>query len=160
MACFRPVPGWYGKELTANGKRPIVFRAADAYWDRPLPVPCGKCIGCQLEKARQWALRCMHEAAMHERNCFLTLTYDGENLPAGGSLVPEHFVLFMKRLRERYGEGIRFFHCGEYGERLSRPHHHCLLFNHDFDDKVPLIGKDGLAKSKELSRLWPFDFVS
>ena len=34
----------------------------------------------------------------------------------------------MKRLRKRCGDGIRFFHCGEYGEEFSRPHYHAILF--------------------------------
>jgi len=104
----------------------------------------------------------MHEASLHERNCFITLTYDDAHLPVGGSLVPEHFVLFMKRLRFKYGDGIRFFHCGEYGERLGRPHHHCLLFNHDFSDKVVLRGSgvSQLFSSVELDGLWPYGFSS
>ena len=40
-----------------------------------LQVPCGQCMACRLERARQWAVRCVHEAQMHKDNCFLTLTY-------------------------------------------------------------------------------------
>jgi hypothetical protein len=104
----------------------------------------------------------MHESSLYERNCFVTLTYSDEFCPDG--LVPEHFVLFMKRLRFKYGPGIRFFHCGEYGDKNGRPHHHSLLFNHDFGDKRELsgvgAGKDKLYSSGELSDLWPFGFAS
>lgn len=162
MPCYHPIPGWYAKRRNESGKRSIVFEFQEAYKDRQISVPCGRCIGCRLEKSRQWATRCMHEASLYERNCFVTLTYNDENLPVNG-LVPEHFVLFMKRLRKRYGDGIRFFHCGEYGEKLGRPHHHTLLFNHDFDDKRVFHGgrsEHKLYESAELSRLWPYGFCS
>lgn len=97
---------------------------------------------------------------MYEENCFVTLTYSPEHIPEGGSLDPRRFVLFMKRLRKRYGEGIRFFHCGEYGEQLARPHHHALLFNHDFGDRVPFSRRGGVQvdTSLELEALWPYGF--
>ncbi|WNK12556.1 MAG: replication initiator protein [Microvirus sp.] len=164
MPCYHPLPGWYAKERNeGTGKRGIVFNLAAGFKDRPVSVPCGKCIGCQLERARQWAMRCVHEASLYEHNCFVTLTYDDAHLPAGGTLVPEHFVNFMKRLRFQFGPGIRFFHCGEYGSKLERPHHHALLFNFDFDDKRRLLvgsGKDALYESASLGRLWPHGFTS
>lgn len=163
MPCYHPLVGWYAQERTKNGKRPVTFRFNEAYKDRPLPVPCGKCVGCKLEKARQWAMRCMHEASMWEDNVFLTLTYDEEHLPKDGSLCPEHMVKFLKRLRRRYVHQIRFFQCGEYGDRLQRPHHHVILFNHDFDDKRLLRGsgdKGRLYQSRELSELWPYGMHS
>jgi len=64
----------------------------------------------------------------------------------------------MKRLRFRFGTGIRFFHCGEYGEEFARPHYHACLFNHDFTDKV--LWKDErdvkLYTSETLNELWEF----
>lgn len=128
----------------------------------PVDVPCGRCVGCRLEKARIWAVRCMHEAMLHERNCFLTLTYSEENLPPGGSLRPRDMVLFLKRLRERVPQEIRFFQCGEYGEKLGRPHHHVLVFGYDFPDRVRLSGSgsETLWESELLSELWPFGFHS
>lgn len=71
----------------------------------------------------------------------------------------------MKKLRARYGEGIRFFQCGEYGERLERPHHHVLLFNHSFDDVVPIrrqgsSGRPVLFRSKSLEDLWGHGFAA
>lgn len=65
------------------------------------PLSCGQCRGCRLERSRQDAVRCMHEAKMWEWNSFITLTYDKENLPPGGTLVPRHLELFWKSLRER-----------------------------------------------------------
>lgn len=107
----------------------------------------------------------MHEAQMHDQNCFITLTYAPEYLPSDGSLHLEHFQKFMKRLRKRYGAGIRFFHCGEYGEENKRPHYHCILFGFDFPDKVlrrevfnPKTPGQYVPyyNSKSLEELWPF----
>ncbi|AXH73639.1 MAG: replication initiator protein [Microviridae sp.] len=164
MPCYHPLPAWYGKERNASGKRPLVFSLAEAFKDRPVSLPCGRCIGCRLEYARQWAVRCMHEASLWDSNRFVTLTYEESKLPKVGdvaTLRPRDMVLFLKRLRKRYGTGIRFFQCGEYGEELSRPHHHALLFNCSFSDER-LHSGSGEAKlyvSDELSKLWGHGFA-
>jgi hypothetical protein len=66
----------------------------------------------------------------------------------------------MKRLRKRYGPNIRYFHCGEYGEKNARPHYHACLFNFDFPDKILWKRTDvsGLYTSASLGRLWPYGF--
>lgn len=100
---------------------------------------------------------------MHPENAFITLTYDQAHLPANGSLVLEHFQNFMKRLRKRHEpKKIRFFHCGEYGEKYGRPHYHAIIFNHDFEDKTPwkIINENQIFISSELSELWPWGFSS
>ncbi|MEO5368178.1 MAG: hypothetical protein H7831_17865 [Magnetococcus sp. WYHC-3] len=160
MPCYSPLNGYKSRELTANGKRKIVFSPREGFYDLPVTISCGQCIGCRLEKSRQWAMRCVHEASMHENNCFITLTYDEKNLPKNKSLEVEHFQKFMKRLRFKFGEGIRFFHCGEYGERFGRPHYHAVLFNFDFKDKSLWKEERGvrLFVSEALSELWPFGF--
>lgn len=111
---------------------------------------------------------------MWEYNCFITLTFSDENLPADGSLNKQDFRNFMKRLRKAHrgkqaiGFGnrrrspIRYFHCGEYGTQLGRPHHHACIFNFDFEDKYLWSERDGvkLYRSPELERLWPFGFCT
>lgn len=122
-----------------------------------LELPCGQCIGCRLERSRQWAMRCMHEASLHESNAFITLTYDDANLPHAGSLNYRDFQLFMKRLRKVAGK-VTFYCGGEYGEELSRPHFHACIFGYDFPDKVYFKkASDGskLYTSKLLEKLWP-----
>jgi len=129
-----------------------------AYVDLKMTVSCGQCIGCRLERSRQWAVRCMHEASQHSENSFLTLTYRDLSLPEGGTLVKRDFQNFMKRLRKKYsGRKVRFFHCGEYGDSLGRPHYHALLFGLDFEDK--LLHKksnsgDDIFTSKILDSVW------
>ena len=93
---------------------------------RRLSLPCGRCVGCRLERSRQWAVRCMHEASMHMFNSFVTLTYDDNHLPEYNSLNYKHFQDFMKRLRKSHN-GVRFYMCGEYGEDFSRPHYHAIV---------------------------------
>lgn len=122
-------------------------------------VPCGNCLGCDLERSRQWAVRCMHEASLHDDNCFVTLTYDDEHIPAGGSLDPSAFPLFMRRVRKVVSD-VRYFYCGEYGENFSRPHYHALLFGWWPRDaeQCGSRGDHRVYRSAELSRLWPFGF--
>jgi len=124
-------------------------------------VPCGHCIGCRLERSRQWAVRCDHERQMSEHSAFITLTYRDCDLPFGDkepTLVPRDFTLFMKRLRKRYGNGVRFFACGEYGERTRRPHYHACIFGVDFADKVLHSTTDSgdLYSSDTLDDIWGY----
>ena len=128
-----------------------------------LELPCGQCIGCRLERSRQWAMRCLHEASLHERNAFITLTYDDSNLPPGGSLNYSDFQKFMKRLRKRIGGNVRFYCGGEYGENTIRPHYHACLFGYDFPDKVyykKTSSGEKIYTSKLLESLWPFGLSS
>ena len=91
MPCYHPISGYRSRHLNKSGKRSIVFDKKNGYIDMPITVKCGQCIGCRLEYSRQWAIRCLHEAQLHEDNCFITLTYDDENLPHNGSLTKPHF---------------------------------------------------------------------
>lgn len=161
MPCYHPLEGYRSKTVNPNtGKRSIVFSKHQGYVDQKVQVPCGQCIGCRLERSRQWAIRCVHEAQMHQNNCFITLTYSDENLPPNNSLVLEDFQKFMKRLRKKLGKGIRFFHCGEYGERFKRPHYHACLFGADFADKQVHASRNGhkYYVSETLQQLWPHGF--
>jgi hypothetical protein len=137
MACFHPLSAYRSTEKRTNGKSEIVFKTpARSHLYTSIMLPCGQCTGCRLERSRQWAIRCNHEASLHEENTFLTLTYDEEHLPPDGSINVEHFQKFMKRYRKHIApKKIRFFHCGEYGEKLLRPHYHAIIFGHDFPDK-------------------------
>lgn len=160
MPCFRPLKGYRARAVHPVTKRcGITFNARDGYIDQPVDIACGQCIGCRLERSRQWAIRCTHEASLYERNCFITLTFRDECLPVNGSLDVKLFQDFMKRLRFRFGNGIRFFHCGEYGEKFGRPHYHACLFNFDFSDKYPWRKTDAgsqVYRSESLEELWPF----
>lgn len=156
MGCYKPIEGWRRKEPERSGKFKITVNPANANTAYPMVVPCGKCIGCRLERSRQWAVRCVHESMMHKQNCFITLTYDNQHVPKSRSLNKKHFQDFMKRLRKKYGKGIRYFHCGEYGEKRKRPHYHACIFGFDFPDKREWTNK--LYRSESLEKLWPYGF--
>lgn len=155
MPCYHPLRAHQGPDgLVSFVERQHVQAVRD------LDLPCGRCIGCRLERSRQWAVRCMHEASLHELNCFVTLTYEVNPV----TLVYRDFQLFMKRLRKRFncydvtlGAYVpRFFMCGEYGDLHMRPHYHACLFGVDFPDRVRFSERDGipLFTSRMLSELW------
>jgi len=112
----------------------------------------------------------MHEMREYSQNCFITLTYDDENLPLDKSVHKSHLRKFIKNLRQnlqRDGktEKIRYFGCGEYGtdqdlnqsvNHLGRPHYHAIIFGHDFEDKTLHSSKRGndLYTSEYLSKVW------
>jgi len=99
----------------------------------------------------------MHEAQLHEENSFITLTYDDKKIPQYGSLNKAHMVKFMKDLRYQvHPKKIKFFQCGEYGDETQRPHHHAILFNHDFEDKNLYSKRDGIINysSEHLDSIW------
>lgn len=165
MPCYRPIKGWRSREVSHTGRRKIVFNQSQGYKDLEVMVPCGQCIGCKLDKSRQWAIRCVHESKTHVENCFITLTYDPEHLPDGNTLVKDDLTKFFKRLRERIkyeqpGREIRYFACGEYGEIGKRPHYHAIVFGYDFQDKefIGGSGQNKLYTSDMLSDLWKYGF--
>lgn len=127
------------------------------------PLACGKCIGCRLRRASDWAVRCMHEAQMWKENSFILLTYKD----APFSLDHKDFQDFMKRLRFHYRDRkpIRYFMCGEYGKPSKengftyRPHFHAIIFNWRPEDAVYFkLSESGhrLYRSVILEKLWPF----
>jgi hypothetical protein len=94
---------------------------------------CGRCLPCRITSARTWTARQVLEAheVGFENSAFLTLTYNEENLPKHGSLVKEHFTGFRHKVRDRFkgtGRKMRFFGCGEYGDKSERPHYHLSAF--------------------------------
>lgn len=156
MPCFGPLTA-YRPKAGASSRR-LVFDKRQSDNGIPLKIPCGQCIGCKLERSRQWALRCMHELRSHQDkgSTFLTLTYNEKHLPPG--LVLSDYQNFMKRLRDHTGPGLRFFGCGEYGEKFGRPHYHIILFNFRPPDALLLRrGQDyNLYTSKIIDALWPY----
>lgn len=178
MACFEPVRGFI--VAGPDGRRRVCFRGVPPPGAKSISVPCGYCIGCVLESARQWAVRILHEAKTHEDNSFITLTFDEANLPPDGSLSVKTAQKFLKRLRKRIAEvacecsttkcgrvscpsrKIRFFLAGEYGEKLGRPHYHAIVFGWSFPDKVYFKGTGELSlfTSPLLSQSWGFGFAS
>lgn len=163
MACYRPLNAWRSWRAVSvkTGKPSIFFKKqkvlAFPEKDREeLKLPCGRCDGCLLDRARSWAVRCVHEASLYDENCFITLTYNDEFCPKDG-LVKCDFQNFMKRFRKSIEpRKVRYYMCGEYGSNFGRPHFHACVFNFDFTDKVFWSERDGirLYRSPTLERLW------
>lgn len=150
------------RTLNASGKRSITFDRNKGYIDMPVTIPCGQCIGCRLEYSRQWAIRCVHEAQMHDENAFVTLTFAPEHLPKDRSIHKEDLQKFMRRLRKIiYPHKVRFFGCGEYGEKRGRPHYHVLIFGYGFPDKKlhGISHGNRLYVSPTLERAWPYGYA-
>lgn len=151
VTCFHPLRGWRHKDGKIRSDR----RGAVSL--TPTGYACGQCSGCRLEKSRQWSLRCVHEASLHAKNSFLTLTYDDEHVPTNRSLDVRHWQLFAKALRHEYGS-FRFYHCGEYGEQTHRLHLHALIFGLDFSDDRVLYRTTSkghnLYTSERLDSVW------
>ena len=106
----------------------------------------------------------MHEASLHEQNCFITLTYDNDHCPSDRSLNYGDFQRFMKRFRKKFkGSTIRFYMAGEYGEKFERPHFHACIFGFSFPDLTLWKRTPSGAliyRSKSLEDLWPFGYSS
>lgn len=169
MGCDFPIPAYRTEERGPSGKRLLTFsRAKSIGSGAKYELPCGKCMGCRLERSRQWAVRMMHEAQLHEFNAFLTLTYDEQNVPDDYGLQPKHLQDFIKRLRrhaEYYHEGLRlrFYAAGEYGDTLGRPHYHAAIFGYDFPDKTKLKTNQNnqpIYTSPTLTKLWGMGHAS
>lgn len=158
MPCYSPLKGFKPLSNLDGGR--LVFNTKKALNpDNPTIVPCGVCIGCRIDRSRDWAARCSHEAQMHKENCFITLTFSDENLPEDYSVHVRTLQLFLKKLRKSLPQKIRFFACGEYGDTTLRPHYHALLFGHDWDDKKlwrTTQSGQALYTSEKLTALWGY----
>jgi len=205
MPCTQPLHAYRSHQQTnLSGKPSILFKKPleQGHGYEEIDLPCGQCLSCRINRSRQWALRCIHEAQQWEHNCFITLTINDQNLSLKdkqcdkcpvykrndnqrceeGSLCKRDFQLFMKKLRKKFRGyervpntkryPIRYFHCGEYGSKLKRPHHHACVFNFQFPDRVLWRGAPSfrapqenegksqikLYRSKILEGLWPYGF--
>lgn len=121
---------------------------------------CGVCRDCRLYKAREWAIRCYHEAQLHTRTCFVDLTFKHEP----PTIRKKDLQLFFKRLRKSLpGRRIRYFAVGEYGEKFSRPHYHVCIFGWSPPDRY-FWNKSPkgtiLYRSPHLEKVWDAGHVT
>ncbi len=158
MMCLRPVKIFNPTlSLDRYDKTFDLDKLKAIYGDKLyINVPCGKCEACIERKSNEWATRIYHEWLMSDTAYFCTLTYAEEFLPINvvtmrsvdreeqfelPSLCKRDVQLFMKRLRKRLGNGLRFFLGGEYGEDDGRPHYHFVIFNYPkkYEDDLDMI---------------------
>lgn len=142
-------------------------------------IPCGRCIACRLNYSARWANRLCLELknVPDNKKWFLTLTYNDEHLHTTQGVDPEtgeiytsnklemrDVQLFLKRLRkdraEKFGhEKIRYFYCGEYGDRTQRAHYHMIIWNLELDEtKLQKFRKNEIGqqlwKCPEIEKYW------
>lgn len=135
--------------------------------NKPLVVPCGKCIECRSIRTDEWATRIILESRQHKQNCFISLTYNDDNLPKGKTLSKGDYQKFLKRLRIFLARSanikIRYFGCGEYGSEGGRPHYHFIIFGWCPSDLRYFFTDDNGCKiyqSKTLADIWGNGFVT
>lgn len=170
--------------IDEKGKKQIKFdsTAFDTGWyhgkyiteENRLPLPCGQCTSCRIQRSREWANRCMMELESHDSAYFVTLTYAPGNAPVPFdpetgeckdwfTLEKKDFQLFMKRLRKEFSnDKIRFFACGEYGDTTARPHYHAILYGLHLDDlefyKSSPLGFS-YYNSPRLEKVWKYGYA-
>lgn len=114
-------------------------------------IPCGHCLGCLEDKAKDWTTRNLMELKTSDNAVFLTLTYDREHLPTKygyPTLRKMDLSAFMKRLRKHYSlSKLRFFACGEYGSHTLRPHYHLIVYGYPYYE-------DRWCETELLSNIW------
>lgn len=162
----------YHRFIRGAGKPPIYYDNAITDY---IEIPCGHCVGCRIQYSRQWADRCMLEAKYHDSNYFITLTYNNDHVhhcewsndetgECGTSLTlkKRDLQLFWKRLRKNTSQNIRYYACGEYGDKSMRPHYHAIVFGLRLDDLKPYkktkLGYT-LYTSETLNKCWSNGYV-
>lgn len=187
MSCNHPLKGFWTGSYTATGKKDYficpetvgdVVNAAlaerrghritpvasmerqngEILLSDPISIPCGHCVGCRMDRAKEWKVRLVHEAASYPgQSWFVTLTYADEFLPVtkyGEPYVSKKDAQkFMKRLRRYCGRKFRYFLCSEYGSVNMRPHFHLILFG-VLDDLIPFEFKR--YHSALIEKAWSF----
>ena len=125
-------------------KRPQSFLEDDT--TKYVELPCGKCVFCLQQKVNEWTLRIKHELMFFRTGMFLTLTYNNSSVPRAftsqpkfvdnqifytdTTLVKAHLQKFFKRLRyylDKEKRKIKYYACGEYGDKTDRAHYHVIL---------------------------------
>lgn len=117
-------------------------------------IPCGKCLGCFLERARdkavQLSLEKMNPEYKEDEMWFLTLTYEDDYLPIhsyvdantgeifnGCSTELKDLQNWIKKLRDNHPDkNIRYMAAREYGSQTLRPHYHLIIFGLPLDREL------------------------
>lgn len=176
MSCYRPLfAEFQGYEDGKPQYKILPCSGIPAEYPN-INVPCGHCVGCRLDKSRQWADRMMLELDHSKTAIFVTLTYDPLNVPVACSLDDGSVLftldkrdvqLFMKRLRKAFsGREIRFYLAGEYGSQTHRPHYHAILFGLSLADFPDLrsVSKNSFGQflytSEKMYSIWKLGNVA
>lgn len=163
--CIKPKLVKYKDVFDANGEKRKLLE-----WGKPIHLEdkdfysfaCGDCTYCLKKYSEMWALRLADESDLHKESCFVTLTYNDENLPENKNLNKRDVQLFIKRLRKQIKTKIRYFLCGEYGLQKLRPHYHLIIFGWKPQDLVffKKENKEDLFLSAKVADIWKNGFIT
>lgn len=125
-------------------------------------VPCGQCIECRKQKARNWQVRLNEEIKSHKYNYFVTLTFSPEGLQeivnkmhltntkvnAAAEYALRHSL---ERYRKKYKVSLKHWCVTELGhEGTERIHMHGLLMaDHELNFKEIEKKKNGIIAKWE-----------
>lgn len=137
-----------GKQLIVSGMPPVNVKY------KTLLRQCDQCKGCRVRRRMELALRLEHESQFNEHSWFVTLTYNDEHLPAGGSVnikaIPDFIRMLRQKLRrKKIKQKLRYFAVSEYGGQTGRAHYHLILFGPDFPDRKISYTKPSRANHSE-----------
>ena len=95
-----------------------------------LKLPCGVCPACRINETTDWSVRALFELHDYDTASFVTLTYDNEHRPytLEPDMLSDYFDRFQHKVKYEKGINLRFFACGEYGDRSGREHYHAIMF--------------------------------
>lgn len=111
----------------------IKRKNASVFGETTRSVPCGHCVSCLSSRSREWTFRLKQEAKVSSSVAFTTFTYNNDQVPISFNGYPtldkDDFQGFVKRLRHKTHNKIKYYACGEYGTQFKRPHYHAIIFN-------------------------------
>lgn len=140
MKCLRPRKVYDGKSGEAS------------------EYPCGKCMACRRARTREWANRITHEITYWDDAVFITLTYDNDHYK--NELCKRDVQLFIKRLRKSIEpRKIKYYGCGEYGEKFGRPHYHIIIFGLSIKDDCFKLIRSGKSKNYYACESWDYGYI-
>jgi hypothetical protein len=104
--CLNPKLAGLQESFSVDGElvKKVTFRIGDEEIVKSIKIPCRSCVECVIGYSNQWATRVAAEASCHRENCFITLTYNDENLPKDNQVAVREVQLFLKRLRKSLGK--------------------------------------------------------
>lgn len=141
---------------------PFYIPSITNYFGEIIPLPCGCCLSCKIDRRSLWEMRLKSEWQKYQRCAFVRLSYDDFHLPYGKdglypSLNRSDVHKFLDNIRNKLKyydfkgmlnnpdvrKGVRpdfkYFVVGEYGEDKGRPHYHVIFFGLDFQQAKKLI---------------------
>lgn len=119
---------------------------------------CGRCMSCCIAKQSSLQFLAQKELQKVYKSglgaSFVTLTYSDNYVPYVRAASPyqtlqkDDFQKFMKRLRkesDKLNIKCKFVACGEYGDKLGRPHYH-----------IALLGLSDYLADSIISKTWKY----